>query len=324
MKNSNCAANRGQSGVWNMAVTNNFSASALDLNGKVTLSQPTALVWGPDWRLYVTESDGDVRVLTVAFGDKNPADADNTAQFYVTQATTLNLVKGAIQNHNDNGGANTGQNRQVTGIDVTQQFDADGDPVFINNAPAVTIYVTSSDSRIGAGGGDVNLDTNSGVITKMVQTGPNTWDAIDIVRGPPRSEENHATNGLEVIQVLGAGGKLIEERMLVAQGGNANSGAPSNNFAGQQEQPLSAAILQIDLTMIGGMTVQTAANGRKFAYDLPTLDDPARAGSTDNSDPSGGNDGFNSAKLLADGPVSIYSPGYRNIYDVEISDDGRV
>ncbi len=27
-------------------VTNNFSQSSLDLNGKITLSQPTALVWG--------------------------------------------------------------------------------------------------------------------------------------------------------------------------------------------------------------------------------------------------------------------------------------
>jgi hypothetical protein len=70
------------------------------------------------------------------------------------------------------------QNRQVTGIDVTQQFDANGDPVMIGGKPAVTIYVTSSDSRIGAGGGggDINLDTNSGVITKLVQTGPNSWD----------------------------------------------------------------------------------------------------------------------------------------------------
>ncbi len=309
-----------------MAVTNDFAASTLDLNGKVAINQPTALVWGADGRLYVTEADGDVRVLTVAFGDKDPLDSNNTAQFYVTEAVTLSLVKGAIQNHNDNGTTNSGVNRQVTGIDVTQQFDGNGNPIMIGGKPAVTIYVTSSDSRIGAGngGGDVNLDTNSGVITKMVQTGPNSWDAIDIVRGLPRSEENHATNGLEVIQVLDATGKLVSERMIVAAGGNANTGAPSNNFAGQQEQPLSAAILEIDLTMISGMTVQTAANGRKFVYDIPTLNDPLRGGSPDNNDPFGGNDGFNSAKLPADGPISVYSPGYRNAYDVEVTEDGRV
>lgn len=130
-----------------MAVTNNFAASTLDLNGKIAINQPTALVWGPDGRLYITEADGDVRVLTVAFGDKNPLDTDNTAQFYVTEAITLNLIKGAIQNYNDNGTLNAGVNRQVTGIDVTRQFDAEGNQVLIDGKPAATIYVTSSDIR---------------------------------------------------------------------------------------------------------------------------------------------------------------------------------
>ncbi|MDX2287194.1 MAG: malectin domain-containing carbohydrate-binding protein, partial [Hyphomicrobiaceae bacterium] len=310
-----------------MAVTNNFAASTLDLNGQVSLSQPTALVWGPDGRLYVTEVDGDVKVLTVAFGDKNLADGDATANFYVASSVTLSLIKGAVQNHNDDGSLNASANRQVTGIDVTQQFDANGDPVLINGKPAVTMYVTSSDSRIGAGGGgnDANLDTNSGVITMLTQTGPDSWTAIDIVRGLPRSEENHATNGLEVIQDLDANGKLVSERLIVASGGNANTGAPSNNFAGQQEQPLSAAILEVDLTMLKAMPVLNDA-GRAYIYDIPTLNDPSRtdANGSDVNDPFGGNDGRNSAKLLADGPISIYSPGYRNAYDVEVTEDGRV
>ena len=194
-----------------MAVTNNFSASTLDLNGQVSLSQPTALVWGPDGRLYVTEVDGDVKVLTIAFGDKNPADADATAQFYVTESVTVGLIKGAIQNHNDDGTENGGANRQVTGIDVTPQYDASGAPMTLpDGTPMVTMYVTSSDSRIGAGAGgnDSGLDTNSGVITMMTQTGPDSWTAIDIVRGLPRSEENHATNGLEVIQEFDGSGNL--------------------------------------------------------------------------------------------------------------------
>ena len=314
-----------------MAVTNNFSASTLDLNGQVGLSQPTALVWGPDGRLYITEVDGDVKVLTVAFGDKNPADADAAAQFYVTDAVTVDLIKGAIQNHNDDGSENGGANRQVTGIDVTAQYDAGGALMTLpDGTPMVTMYVTSSDSRIGAGGdgNDSNLDTNSGVITMMTQTGPDSWTAIDIVRGLPRSEENHATNGLEVIQEFAADGvTLVSERMIVANGGNANSGAPSNNFAGQEEQPLSAAILEIDLTMLKGMPVLND-DGRAYIYDLPTLNDPTRPDDgpdgTEANDPFGGNDSKNSAKLLADGPVSIYSPGYRNAYDVVVTEDGRV
>ena len=113
--------------------------------------------------------------------------------------------------------------------------------------------------------------------------------------------------------------------MIVASGGNANTGAPSNNFAGQQEQPLSGAILEVDLSELAGMAVQTdAASGRKYVYDLPTLDDPTRPGADDGNDPFGGNDGINSAKLTAGGPVQIYSAGYRNAYDVEVTEDGRV
>ena len=46
---------------------------------------------------------------------------------------------------------------------MTPQFDAAGNPVLIGGKSAVTIYVTSSDSRIGAGanGADSGLDTNS-------------------------------------------------------------------------------------------------------------------------------------------------------------------
>lgn len=312
-----------------MAVTNNFSASTLDLNGEVSLSQPTALVWGPDGRLYITEVDGDVKVLTVAFGDSNLADDDDTAQFFVTESTTVELIKGAVQNHDDDGIENNSGNRQVTGIDVTQQYDDTGNLMTLpDGTPMVTMYVTSSDNRIGAGGDgdDANIDTNSGVITMMTQTGPDSWTAIDIVRGLPRSEENHATNGLEVIQEFAPDGvTLLSERMIVANGGNANTGAPSNNFAGQQEQPLSAAILEVDLTMLKGMPVLDD-DGRAYVYDIPTLNDPARTdvGDDDVNDPFGGNDGRNSAKLLDDGPVSIYSPGYRNAYDVEVTDDGRV
>ncbi len=309
-----------------MAVTNNFASSTLDLNGEVALSQPTALVWGADGRLYVTEVDGDVKVLTIAFGDSDPNDSDTTASFYVTDSVTLSQVK-SIPNVNDDGTASGQNNRQVTGIDVTKQYDANGDQVFIDGKPAVTMYVTSSDSRIGAGGSgaDKDLDTNSGTITRLTQTGPDTWEAVDIVRGLARSEENHALNGLEIIQELDGNGQLVSERIIVANGGNANTGAPSNNFAGQQEQPYSGAILEIDLNAINDLQIQIdPVSGRSFVYDMPTLDDPTRTGTDDSGDPFGGNDGLNSAKITADSPVQIYSPGYRNAYDIEVTDDGRV
>ena len=74
-------------------------------------------------------------------------------------------------------------------------------------------------------------------------------------------------------------------------------GLPSNNFAGIPEYALSAAIVAINLNQIGNNT-----------YDLPTLDDEDRPGTTDNNDPFGGNNGKNMAILEANGPVSIYAP----------------
>ncbi|MCA0948472.1 cadherin-like domain-containing protein [Salipiger pacificus] len=317
-----------------MAVTNDFAASSLDLNGKVSLTQPTALVWGPDGRLYVSENGGTINVLTVAFGDVDPSDDDNTLSFYVEAAVSMTLD---VQNHNDDGTLNTSVARQITGLEVTAQYDSSGNQLFIDsegdltteafgNTAAVTIFVSSSDKRIGAGGSgnDADLDTNSGVITMMTQDGQNSWDQVDIVRGLPRSEENHASNGMEMIQELDENGVLVSERLLLAQGGNANTGAPSNNFAGQQEQPLSAAILEIDVTAIKSMDVLTDDDDRQYVYDLPTLDDPTREGTEDLNDPNGGNDGLNSAILQQDGIVSIYSPGYRNAYDIEVTEDGRV
>ena len=181
------------------------------------------------------------------------------------------------------------------------------------------LYVGSSDPRIGAGSGgdDTNLDTNSGIITRLTYDGT-TWSAVDLVRGLPRSEENHATNGLQL--------DASTNTLLVAQGGHTNAGAPSNNFALTTEYALSAAILSVDLDAVEALPTQTDANGRAFKYNLPTLNDPDRTdvattdGYTDPNDPFGGNDGLNQAKIDPTGPVQIYSPGWRNAYDLVLTE----
>ena len=126
---------------------------------------------------------------------------------------------------------------------------------------------------------------------------------LDLVRGLPRSEENHAANGMALDPATNT--------LYIAQGGNTNMGAPSNNFALLPEYALSAAILSVDLDAIGNTT-----------YDLPTLDDETRPGTADANDPFGGNDGKNQAKLVPGGPVQVYAPGFRNPYDVVITQAG--
>ncbi|MDQ3777503.1 MAG: PQQ-dependent sugar dehydrogenase, partial [Actinomycetota bacterium] len=184
--------------------------------------------------------------------------------------------------------------RLVTGMVVTGTADR---PV---------IYVSSSDPRIGAGesGVDLNLDTNSGVISRLTRTNDG-WKRLDLVRGLPRSEENHATNGLAL--------DARTNTLYVAQGGNTNAGAPSHHFAALPEYALSGAVLAVDLARIGEST-----------YDLPTLDDESRDGNPDSGDPFGGNDGRNQAIVDPNGPVQVYAAGFRNAYDLALTTGGRL
>ncbi|MDQ3995089.1 MAG: malectin domain-containing carbohydrate-binding protein, partial [Actinomycetota bacterium] len=250
------------------------------------LSNPTSLQFGPDGRLYVAQQNGLLQAYKVIRNGAN--------DYAVTAGETIASIQ-SIPNHNDDGSLNTSlKTRQVTGMLVT------------GTASKPVIYVGSSDPRIGAGpdGGDVNLDTNSSMLSRLTWNGT-SWDRLDLVRGLPRSEENHSINGMQLDPVTNV--------LYAAMGGNTNEGAPSNNFALLPEYALSAAILSIDLNAIGNTT-----------YDLPTLDDENRSGSPDANDPFGGNDGKNQAKLLAGGPVKVHAPGFRNAYDVVITKAGRM
>ncbi|MEM7307096.1 MAG: malectin domain-containing carbohydrate-binding protein [Planctomycetota bacterium] len=253
--------------------------------GSAALSLPTSLQFGPDGRLYVAQQAGEIRIFDII---------EDAVGYHVAATEVISEIQ-QIPNHDDDGSLNAAINtRQVTGILV------------VGTAQDPVIYVTSSDPRIGAGGSgtDLDLDTNSGVVSRLTESG-GVWTRQDLVRGLPRSEENHGPNGMQLDPVTNT--------LYVAQGGHTNMGAPSNNFALTPEFALSAAILAVDLDAIGTGT-----------FDLPTLDDEDRAGTVDAGDPFGGNNAKNQAKLVPGDPVQIHSPGWRNPYDLVVTEDGRM
>ncbi|MEM7592609.1 MAG: hypothetical protein AAF383_13985 [Cyanobacteria bacterium P01_A01_bin.83] len=298
-----------------MAINFNLAGSFNGVEGEgQVLNNPTSIQFGSDGRLYVTEQNGTINAFTVEIQDD---------EYVATANEELRLPNGAevirsIQNHNDDGSSSDESDRQVTGLVVT------------GTAENPILYVSSSDARIGRFN-DVNLDTNSGVVTQLTWNGAE-WEAVDIVRGLPRSEENHSVNGM----VLSEDGT----KLYLMVGGNTNNGAPSDFFAYTGEYALSGTVLEIDLEDIASRPILTdplgGQNGtsRQYVYDLPTLDDPTITNVSDGvgedisgldeNGPWGGNDGFNMAILPADAPLRIFADGLRNQYDIVLSESGQL
>lgn len=246
----------------------------------------TTVRFGPDGRLYVGQQTGIIRALSL--------ERRGPGSYRVTATEAIGSLVD-LPNHNDDGVENPGVvGRQLTGVEVA------------GTAERPVIYAVTTDPRMGGGttGLVLPLDSNSGVLSRLTRDGSG-WRRTDRVRGLPRSGENHAGNGLVLDRA--------RSRLFLAQGGNTNNGAPSKEFANRPEFALSGAILSIDLAAIGERT-----------FDLPTLDDPARPGTDDAGDPFGGAAGANQARLVPDGPVTVYAPGFRNPYDIVLTAAGRL
>ncbi len=262
-----------------------------------SLNNPTSLEFGPDDRLYVSQQNGLIVAYTIERQDTG------SVSYVATATETINTIQN-IPNHNDDGTASGQGNRQVTGLATA------------GTASNPVVYVTSSDPRISVDN-DTGLDTNSGILSRLTWNG-SAWDHVQMVRGLPRSEENHSSNGIEI--------DTTSNTLYLIQGGHTNKGAPGNNFSQTPEYALSAALLSVDLTTLEALPILVDGNGNDYLYDLPTLDDPSRGtpGLADPGDPFGGNNGLNQAIWDLTGPVQVYSPGFRNAYDAVRTQNGRI
>jgi hypothetical protein len=240
---------------------------------------------GPDNLLYASTFDGRIQ----AFGVKESPDG----AFFATLVHEITVLTD-VQNHDDDGTPVDLPGRLVIGFDVVGTPD---NPV---------IYVNSSDPRI-----NVRVDSNSGILHRISMNADGEWERLDLVRGLPRSQHDHAPNGVEY--VVGSDGKTF---LLLNIGGLTNAGAPSSPLEFLAEYALSGAVLKVDLDALAALPTLTDVYGARYLYNLPTLDDPTRPGVNEGVDSSievfGGAGGLNQAKLTADGPVTIFAAGVRN------------
>ncbi|MEM8886803.1 MAG: T9SS type A sorting domain-containing protein [Bacteroidota bacterium] len=273
-----------------------FGLSRLDLKG-ASLTHPTSLDFGPDGKLYVAVENGQIFAIEVERTAAN--------DYAIKNIDNIHLVQEIPNHHEDGNPAPEINNRKVNGL------------ILAGTPEKPVIYVSSYDPRDGvSGNGDMNLDTNSGIISKLNWTGEK-WEIIHLVRGLPRGKEKHGSNGL----ALSLDGKTL----FVAQAGHTNAGAPSQAFALSSEYALSAGILSLDLKMIESLPTKRDEEGQRFKYDLPTVKHTDLMGGGDISSskaPWGGLDGLNQSRLVLGGPVQVYAPGFRDPYDILISSKG--
>ena len=147
------------------------------------------------------------------------------------------------------------------------------------------IYVTNTISGFGDAG-QAPPGAYSGKITKIHGSGYST--RTDIITGLPVNNSGHEANGL----TFGPDGRLY-----IAQGGATNAGI-INSAGGlfqRDETPLSGAILVADVNA-GGF------NGT-ITYNPP--------------------DTYSNSVVQTGGNVSVFSPGWRNPYDLLFHSNGR-
>jgi hypothetical protein len=145
------------------------------------------------------------------------------------------------------------------------------------------------------------VDPSSGVLTKLVvDANGNVVSDTDLVKGLPRSGENHGPNGT----AIGPDGWLY-----LAQGGNTNNGAQSEPFSFFPEVPLSSSIIRINVHDI--TSTIDVSKGSRFTFTSPPSTAYQLAGSAaDNG--------------TVPGKVELYATGFRNPYDVLWHSNGKL
>ena len=183
-----------------------------NFNGSIDLFDgPSTGAWGPDGRLYVGLTDGQIKAYT--FDDN----------YNVTDTQTINTLTG-LSNHN------------ITGIAFNP---------FENTGEQPKIYVShnqfyaNADSYAKEGGFNELTDFSPYSGQVSVLEGPDFDTLTPLVDNIGVSNHDHGVNGL-AFDDLGD--------LLINVGSNTNAGIADDAIGGIDESPLTAAILKAEIT----------------------------------------------------------------------------
>ena len=247
---------------------------------------PATGTWGPDGRLYVGLTNGQIKVYT--FDDN----------YNVLDTQTINTIADSAE-----------RNVNITGIAFNP---------FENNGGQPKIYVSHNQFYANAESytqeGGFNELTDFSPYSGQVSTleGPDFTALNPLVDNIGVSNHDHGVNGLE----FDANGDL-----LITVGSNTNAGIIDDAIGGIDESPLTAAILKAEITKPGfNGNIQYQLPADFVVPDGINLTKPD--GSPANPEESQGFGGI--VDVVPGVDVSVYASGLRNAYDLVLSTNGTI
>lgn len=251
---------------------------------------PSTAAWGPDGRLYVGLTNGQIKIYT--FDD----------DYQVTDTQTINAIADSEEG-----------NKNITGI-AFNPFENDGTQpkIYVSHNQFYANY----DSYLNEGGFNELTDFSPYSGQVSVLTGPDFSTIEPVVDNIGVSNHDHGVNGL----AFDGNGDL-----LITVGSNTNAGIADDAIGGIDESPFTAAILKAETSKI---LKEQDFNGI-IQYKMPDdwvapegLNLTKPDGTPAKPEESQGFGGI--AEVVPGVDVSVYASGLRNPYDLVYATNGIV
>ena len=247
---------------------------------------PSTAAWGPDGRLYVGLTNGQIKVYT--FDD----------DYSVLDTQTINAIADSEEG-----------NKNITGI-AFNPFENDGTQpkVYVSHNQFYANY----DSYLNEDGFNKLTDFSPYSGQVSVLEGPDFGTITPVVDNIGVSNHDHGVNGL----AFDANGDL-----LITVGSNTNAGVVDDAIGGIDESPFTAAILKAEITKpdYNGIIQYKMPDGWIAPEGLNLTKPDGTPAKPEESQGFGG-----IAEVVPGVDVSVYASGLRNPYDLVYATNGIV